>query len=141
MNKIKKLFNKRSKLLFIITVFELLISTWFLVYFNYLDRLNYIESINTKTKDLALLLENMYTNTFWGLLIIILSLIAIFSLISFIYRDEKFQLISCLLWCIMLVLAINIKDSFINNISTLCIFIPIISLNILSFKNQKNILK
>ena len=136
-----KLFNKRSKLLFIITILESLLSLWYLCYFNYIDRLNYQESIITKTKDLALFLENMYTSTFWGTLIIILSLISIFSLIAFIYKDNKFQLISCLLWIILLILAINIKDTIINNISTLCIFIPIITINFIAFKNQKNILK
>ena len=141
MNKFKKIFNKRSKLLFIITVLESIISIWFLNYFNYLDRLNYTESTLLKTKDLALLFENMYTNTFWGLLILILCFISIFSLIAFIYKDEKFQLISTFLWIILLILAINIKDSLLNNISTLCIFIPIIIINLIAFIKQKNILK
>ena len=141
MNKFKKVFKKRSKLLFIISTIELLLSIWFLSYFNYLDRLNYYESTTNSTKDLALLLQNMFTSTFWGLLILIISLISIFTLISFIYKDLKFQLISILLWFILLILSINIKDSLMNNISNLCIFIPIIGINILAFRNQKNILK
>jgi len=137
----KKIFNKRSKLLFIIGLIESILSLWFLIYFNYLDRLNYSESALNTTKDLALLFENMYTSTWWGLLILIITLISIFTIIAFIYKDEKFQLISCILWFIMLVLAINIKDSFMNNISNLCIFGPIIAVNILAFFKQKNILK
>ena len=65
MKKFKNLFNNRSKLLFIITFLELTLSIWFLSYFNYLDRLNYTESITNTTKDLALLLQNMYTSTWW----------------------------------------------------------------------------
>ena len=141
MNKFKTLFKERSILLFIISTIELLLSIWFLSYFNYLDRLNYYESTTNSTKDLALLLQNMFTSTFWGLLILIISLISIFTLISFIYKDLKLQLISILLWFILLILSINIKDSLMNNISNLCIFIPIIGINILAFRNQKNILK
>ena len=140
MNKFKKIFDKRSKLLFIITTLEIILSVWYLSYFNYLDRLNYMESANS-TKDLALLLQNMFTSTFWGLLILIICLISIFTLIAFIYRDLKFQLISILLWFILLILSINVKDTFMNNLSNLCIFIPIIAINILAFRNQKSILK
>jgi hypothetical protein len=81
----------------------------------------------------------MYTSTFWGLLIIVLTLISIFAIISFIYRDEKFQMVSCGLWLVLLILAINIKDTFLNNVSTLCIFIPLIILNFVAFNKQKHL--
>ncbi len=141
MNKFKNLFKERSKLLFIITTLELVLSIWFLSYFNYLDRLNYSEAITNTTDDLALLLQNMFTSTWWGLLILVICFIAIFTLISFIYKDTKFHLIAILLWVILLILSINIKDTFVNNLSNLCIFIPIIAINILAFKNQKSVLK
>ena len=139
MNKIKKIFNKRSKLLFILTFFETVFTWYFLVYFNYMDRLNYIESISTKTQNLALVFQNMYTSTFWGLIIIILVFISIFAIISLIYNDHKYQLISLLLWIVLFALAINIKAGFKDNISILCIFVPIILVNYLAFKNQKTI--
>ena len=59
MKKFKNLFHNRSKLLFVIATLELTLSIWFLSYFNYLDRLNYTESITNNTKDLALLLQNI----------------------------------------------------------------------------------
>ena len=139
MNKIKKFFNKRSKLLFILTFFETVFTLYFLVYFNYMDRLNYIESISTKTQNLALVFQNMYTSTFWGLIIIILVFISIFAIISLIYNDQKYQLISLLLWIVLFTLAINLKAGFKDNISILCIFVPIILVNYLAFKNQKTI--
>lgn len=139
MNKIKKIFNKRSKLLFILTFFETVFTWYFLVYFNYMDRLNYIESISTKTQNLALVFQNMYTSTFWGLIIIILVFISIFAIISLIYNDQKYQLISLLLWIVLFALAINLKAGFKDNISILCIFVPIILVNYLAFKNQKTI--
>jgi len=133
----KKILYKRSKLLFIITIIESIMSIWFLIYFNYLDHLNFYESTTTKTKELALVFQNMFTSTWWGLLILIICLITIFSIIAFIYRDEKFQLISTLLWFILLILSINIKDTFKNNIGTIFIILPIIIINYIAFKNQK----
>ena len=140
MNKIKNIFNKRSKLLFVLTSLQIILTIWFLCYFNYLDRLNYYESITNKTDNLALLFQNMYTSTWWGLLILVLSFIAISSLVSFIYKDIKFQLISILLWGILLILAINLKDTFLNNLSIVCIFLPIIILSVKAYFNQKTIL-
>lgn len=137
----KNLFKERSKLLFIITTLELILSIWFLSYFNYLDRLNYSDALTTKTENLALLLQNMFTSTWWGLLILVICLISIFTLIAFIYKDQKFHLAAILLWIILLILSINIKDTFINNLSSILIFLPIIVINILGFKNQKSILK
>ena len=139
MNKIKKIFNKRSKLLFILTFFETVFTWYFLVYFNYMDRLNYIESISTKTQNLALVFQNMYTSTFWGLIIIILVFISIFAIISLIYNDQKYQLVSLLLWIVLFTLAIDLKAGFKDNISILYIFVPIILVNYLAFKNQKTI--
>ncbi len=140
-DKFNNIFKDRSKLLFLITILEVILSTWFLLYFNYLDRLNYSESVTNKTKDLALLLQNMFTSSWWGLLILVICFISIFTLISFIYKDIKFHLIAILLWVILLILSINIKESLSYNISNLCIFIPIIAINIVAFQNQKNILK
>lgn len=135
----KKILKDRSKLLLIITILEIILAIWFLCYFNYLDRLTYAESITTTTKDLALLIENMYTSTWWALIILVSCFIAIFALISFIYKESKYQLISCILWFILLLLALNIKDTFKSNLSTICIFIPIMVVNIIAFINQKKI--
>ena len=133
----KKLLKNRSKLLLVITILESILSIWFLCYFNYLDRLNYAESVTTTTKDLALLIQNMYTSTWWALIILVSCFIAIFALISFIYKESKYQLISCILWFILLLLALNVKDSFMSNISIICIFIPIMAANIIAFLNQR----
>ena len=135
----KKIFYKRSKLLGIITFLETILALFSLSYFNYIDRLNYIESINNTTNDLALLIQNMFTSTWWALIILVVILISIFSLVSFIYRDLKFLFINILLWITLLILAINIKDSFINNLSTLSIFIPIIVINIVCYFKQKKL--
>lgn len=136
---IKRIFNKRSKLLGFLTIGDNVLALFLLCYFNYLDRLNYAESVINTTNDLALLIQNMYTSTWWALIILSICLIAGFKLVGFYYRDLKFILISSYLWVVLLILAINIKDSFINNISTLAIFIPIIIFNFTAYINQKKL--
>ncbi len=135
------MFKERSKLLFITICFESILSIWSLFYFNYLDRLTYQESLTNNSTDLALLIQNMFTSTWWALIILTICLIAIFGLVAFIYKDLKFQLISILLWFILLIIALNFKDSFFNNLSAVMIFIPIITLNIFSYINQQKIIK
>ena len=135
----KRIFKKRSKLLGLLTIGDNLLALFFLCYFNYLDRLNYAESVIHTTNDLALLIQNMYTSTWWALIILCICLIAAFKLVGFYYRDLKFILISSYLWVVLLILAINIKDSFMNNISVLAIFIPIIIFNFAAYINQKKL--
>lgn len=135
----KKIFKKRSKLLGFLTIGDNLLALFILCYFNYLDRLNYAESVIHTTNDLALLIQNMYTSTWWALIILSICLIAAFKLVGFYYRDLKFILISSYLWVVLLILAINIKDSFMNNISALAIFIPIIIFNFAAYINQKKL--
>ena len=135
----KRIFKKRSKLLGLLTIGDNLLALFLLCYFNYLDRLNYAESVIHTINDLALLIQNMYTSTWWALIILSICLIAAFKLVGFYYRDLKFILISSYLWVVLLILAINIKDSFMNNISVLAIFIPIIIFNFAAYINQKKL--
>lgn len=135
------MFKNRSKLLFSVALFQSFFSFWVLLYFNYIDRLNYNESIVNNTNDLALLIQNMYTSSWWALIVLTFCLISIFSTVGFIYRDLKFQFISILLLLVLFILAINFKDSFLNNISIVSIFIPLIIINIFSYINQKKLLK
>ena len=135
------MFKTRSKLFFLVISLESILCIWGLFYFNYLDRLTYKESLFNTEADLALLIQNMFTSTWWALIILTLSLIAIFGVISFIYTDLKFQLGSILLWFILFILALDVKDSLVNIFSTSMIFIPLIFLNILAYYNQKKIIE
>jgi hypothetical protein len=135
----KKIFKKRSKLFIVVIILESILTIWALIYFNYMDHLNYYESVASKTQNLALMIQNMFTSTWWALIILDLALITIFSLVAIIYRDLKFQFISICLWVILLILAINFKDTLRNNLATILIFIPIFTLNILAYKEQKKL--
>lgn len=133
-----KIFKDRSVILGITSILQLGINIWILLYFNHLDHLMYYES-GTDTSSLALLIQNMYTSTWWALIILAYTLVSIFTLTSFIYKDLKFEFISIILYIVLLLLAINFKDTLKNNISSFLIFIPLIALNIASYKSQKKI--
>lgn len=137
----KKIFKNNSKLLLIITILETILSLYLLIYFGYADRLNYYESTITTTQDLALLIQNMYTSTWWALIICMIIIISIFTITSIIYKKNYLHFISILLWCMLLILALDFTKSFSYNLSNIAIFLPIIIINILAYFNQKKYIK
>ncbi len=136
-----KLLKNNSKLLIIITILETLLSIYFLIYLSYVDRLNYIESTQNIVQDLTLLIQNMYTSTWWALIICMIVLISIFSITSIIYKKNYLHFISILIWICLLILALDFSKTFIYNLSNLAIFIPIILINIKAYFNQKEFSK
>ena len=133
------MFKNRSNFLFLTVSLELVLSFWALFYFNYLNRLNYYEATNHQTTELALLIENMFTNSWWALIILTVTLATIFSLVCLIYKDLKFQFIAICLWIVLFVLALDINDAIMNNISALFIFLPVFALNTYSYFEQKKL--
>ena len=137
----KKIFKEHNKLLIIITFLEIILSLYFLIYFGYMDRLNYIESSTKTISDLALLIQNMYTSTWWALIISFIILISTLTLTSIIFKKQEYHFISIILWIMLFILALDFTKSINYNLSNLLIFIPIILINILAYKNEKNISK
>ncbi|MBQ3021301.1 MAG: hypothetical protein IJD92_03660 [Bacilli bacterium] len=137
----KKLFRENSKLLLVVTFLETILALYFLIYFNYMDRLNYIESQGLIISDLALLIQNMYTSTWWALIISFILLISILTITSIIYKKNYLHFISILIWCMLFILALDFTKSINYNLSNLAIFIPIILINIKAYFNQKNCTK
>ena len=133
------IWKKNSKLLIIVSLLEIILSIYFLIYFGYMDRLNYLEI--TKYSDLALLIQNMYTSTWWALIISFLSIISIFSLTSIIYKKNYLHFISILLWILLFILSLDLSKNISFNLSNVAIFLPIIIINILAYKNQERIVK
>ncbi len=131
------MFKNRSKFFFALCLIQLIFGIWILIYFNYIDNLSYSQSLINGNTDLSLLIKNIYTSTWWALIVLLVNLISLFSIISFLYRDLKFQFMSIFLWFLLLILGINFKDSFLNNVSTIFIFIPIIGFNIISYYKHK----
>lgn len=136
----KKIWNNNSKLLILICLLEIILSIYFLIYFGYMDRLNYIESSTKIISDLTLLIQNMYTSTWWALIISFIIIISTFTLTSIIYKKEYLHFIAIVLWFMLFILALDFTKSIIYNLSNLAIFIPIIIINIIAYKNQKSII-
>ena len=134
----KKIWNDNSKLMIILTFIEILLSFYFLIYFGYVDRLNYIESQKLILTDLALLIQDMYTSTWWALIISFINIISIFSMTSIIFKKQEYHFISILIWFMLFILALDFTKSFVYNISSVAIFIPMILLNIKAYFNQKH---
>ena len=128
-----KIIKNNSKLNIIICILETILSLYFLIYFNCLDRLNYT------TSDLTLLIENMYTSTWWALIISFISLVSIFHIVSIVFKKIEYHFITILIWIMLFILALDFTKSFMYNLSNIAIFIPIILINILAYNNQKSI--
>ena len=137
----KKIFEDRSKLMVCLTIIEIILALWILIAFNYSNRLSYSEAIEYNEDNLTLLIESMYTSTWYAAIIITANLISIFSLVSTIFKKQEFHFVSISLWCLLMILAVDFNISFTSNIATLAIFIPIILLNIVAYFNQKKLLK
>ena len=135
----KKIWDNNSKLLIIVCLLEIILSIYFLIYFGYMDRLNYIESSTKTISDLALLIQNMYTSTWWALIISFIIIISTFTLTSIIYKKNELHFIAIILWNMLFILALDFTKSISYNLSNIAIFIPIIIINILAYKNQKSI--
>ena len=82
----------------------------------------------------------MYTSTWYALIILTANLISIFSLVSTIFKKQEFHFVSISLWCVLMILAVDLNLNFMSNLSVLAIFIPIIILNIIAYINQKKLL-
>ena len=126
----KKFIQDRSKLMLVLTILEIVLAVWILIAFSYSDRLTYAEAIEYNQDNLSLLLESMYTSTWYALIILTANLISIFSLVSTIFKKQEFHFVSISLWCVLMILAVDLNLNFMSNLSVLAIFIPIILLNI-----------
>ena len=136
----KKLFKENNKLLLLIAILEIILSLYFLIYFGYMDRLNYIESSTKTMSDLALLIQNMYTSTWWALIISFVILISTLTLTSIIYKKQEYHFISIILFIMLFILALDFTKSFKYNLSNIMIFVPIIVFNIMAYRNQKKLI-
>lgn len=137
MEKIKKIFKDASPLLVGITLFEIVLAVICIIAFVYSDSLSYADSQVFNALGIEKLLESIYSSTWWALILMVLAFIAILSLTSIVYKNLEYLFISISLWFVMLILAINLKASILDNLSILAIFIPIIILNVLAYNQQK----
>jgi hypothetical protein len=139
--KIKDFFKDRSIFLFVLTLVETILAIYMILSFVYSDSLNYSDSILLQSIGIQKLLENMYSSTWWGLILFLLSFISVFSITSLVYKKLEYLFISILLWVFMGICAINVGNNITINLSELAIFIPVIVLNTMAYYKQKDKLK
>lgn len=138
MNKIKTLFKEHSPYLLVLIFLEILLSIICTLAFVYSDSLTYSESLIFNAIGVEKLLQTLYSSTWWALILLLLAFIAIFSLTSIVYKKLEYLFISICSWIVMFILAINLTKPVSDIISTFILFIPIIIINIIAYKTEKN---
>lgn len=137
MNWLKKLFKENSPYLLILTIAETILSIVCTMAFVYSDTLSYADSDIFSGLGVEKLLESIYSSTWWALILLLLALIAILSIATIYLKKIDYHFISILLWGEMMILAINLNNDLIDTLSILALFVPIIIINIIAFKDQK----
>lgn len=140
MKKLVKLFKNHSPYLVFLTLAEILLSVVSTLAFVYTDKLSYAESEVFQALGIEQLLESIYSSTWWALILLLLAFIAIFSLATMIYKKMDYLFISISCWFVLLILAINLNNSLIDNLSIIMIGVPIIIINAIAYKTEKKIL-
>lgn len=141
MKKIKNLFKEHSPYLLILTLCEGILSLVCTLSFVYSDSLSYNDSLIYNSLGIEKLLETLYSSTFWALLLLILAFIFVLNITCIKYKNLEPVFISICLWVLMFILSINLTKSLMDNLMTSLLFIPIIIINIVAYKNEENKLK
>ncbi len=137
MKWLKKLFKDNSPYLILLTLAESILSVVCTLAFVYSDTLSYADSQVFNALGIEKLLESIYSSTWWALILLLLTFIAILSIATIYLKKMDYLFIGILLWGEMLILAINLNNSLLDNLSIMALFIPIIIINIIAFKEQK----
>ena len=135
--KIKQFFKENSMYAIVLVIAEIILSTICTIAFVYSDSLNYAESIVYQSLGVELLLQNIYSSTFWALILVVLDIIVIFSVTSIVFKKMEYFFISILGWIELFILSLNFTKPIGDIISTSAMFIPIIIINIICYRKQK----
>ncbi len=134
----KKLFKEHSPYLLFLTLVETILSIVCIEAFVYSDTLNYSDSLVYNAIGIEKLLESMYSSTWWALILFTLAFITICSITTIVYKKMDYLFMGIMGWILMLILAINISKPLTDIFVTLLLFIPIIIINIIAYKTEKN---
>ena len=134
---IKKIFKENSLYLIILVIAEIILSTVCTLAFVYSDSLNYAQSIVYQSLGIELLLQNLYSSTFWALILVVLDIIVIFAVTSIVFKKLEYLFISVLGWVELFILSINFTKPINELLATSAMFIPIIIINIICYRKQK----
>ena len=133
----KNLIKENSMYLIILTIAEVLVSIFATITFIYTDSLTYENSLLIQSLGIEKLLETMYTSTWWALVLLLLFFVALFEVMTLLYRDLKYMTISIGCLVELLILSINLTRPITDTLLNMTIFIPIFVLTFIAYKNEK----
>ncbi len=133
---IKKIMKRNSPYFLGLTLIECLISIVCTIAFVYSDTLSYADSTVFEAIGLEKLLENIYSSTWWSLILLLFAFIAILNIATLYLKKMDYAFISMLLWGELLILAINLNKPLFDNLTVMALFIPILIINIIAYKDQ-----
>lgn len=134
----KKIFKEHSPYLLFLTLVETILSIVCIEAFVYSDTLNYADSLVYNAIGIEKLLESMYSSTWWALILFTLAFITICSITTIVYKKMDYLFMGIMAWILMLILAINVSKPLTDILVTLLLFVPIIIINIIAYKTEKN---
>ena len=137
MKMIKSLFKEHSPYLLFLTLGEVILSIIATMSFVYSDSLQYSDSA-ILSNGVEKLLETLYSSTWWALILFLLFFIALFAVMTIIYKKLEYLTISIGCWVEMLILSINVGNDLKELAINLLLFIPIFILNIIAYRTEKN---
>ena len=133
------MFKNRSRFLILTVSLQSILSLWAIIYFNYLNRLTFSESILYNPTDLAVMIHDLYAENWWSLIILAVCLATIFSLVALVYKDLKFQFMAICMWVILFLLALDVNDTIMRSLTAIMLFAPVFALNVYSYFDQKKL--
>lgn len=133
----KKLIKEHSPYLLFLCLAEIIILIVSIEAFVYSDSLTYSDSLIYTALGIETLLESLYSSTWWALILFTLGFITITSVTSIVFKKLEYLFMSILGWVLMLLLAINIGNPIKDIIFVTLLFIPIIAINIIAYKTEK----
>lgn len=87
--------------------------------------------------DLERLITSIYSQSWWALILFSLSLASVLTLTAIVYKKLEYEFISIGCIFIMILPSINISSKASDVLLTILLFIPIIIIKIIGYKNEK----
>ena len=137
----KKIIEGNSMYLVVLAIIEKILSLFSTISFIYTDTLNYADSLIIDALGIQKLLQNIYSSTWWALILTILALIAILAITTLVFKKLEYLFISILLWVEMFILTIDVNKSPKDLFFSMLLVLPIIIINIIVYKKEKEVLE
>ena len=137
----KRIFKENSIYLIILTIAEIILSIVSTMAFVYSDSLSYADSVVYEGIGIDVLLQNLYSSTFWALILVCIALISIMSIATLVFKKMDYLFIGIMGWIYLFILSINLTKPIGDILSTCAMFIPIIIINIICYKKEKEFIE